>query len=80
MGANHAYISAETPFSTTEGLDVIWDANTPDAIQTALTNVSHSGALYTIDGRLVSKKATLNDIQNFGKGLYILNGTKVLVK
>lgn len=80
VGANHAYISAETPFSTTEGLDVIWDENTTDAIQAALTNVSHSGALYTIDGRLVSKKATLNDIQKFGKGLYILNGTKVLVK
>jgi hypothetical protein len=29
---------------------------------------------------LVSRKATLNEISNFGKGIYILNGTKVIVK
>ncbi len=51
-----------------------------DAIQTALANVSKAGAVYTIDGRLVSKKATLNDLNSFGKGVYILNGTKVIVK
>ena len=37
-------------------------------------------AIYTIDGKLVLANGTLNDINSLGKGLYILNGVKVLVK
>lgn len=61
-------------------IEIVWDENAADGIQTALTNVSKSGAVYTIDGRLVSRKANLNDLSRFGKGIYILNGTKVVVK
>ncbi|MBQ8968660.1 MAG: discoidin domain-containing protein [Bacteroidaceae bacterium] len=79
IAANRAYIASDEKFSTTADVTIVY-SNEPDGIQTALQNVSKSGAVYTIDGRLVSKKATLNDLQKFGKGLYILNGTKVIVK
>ena len=81
VAANSAYISHKEPFTDlTATLEVIFDATLPDGIQTALQSVSHSGAVYTIDGRMISERATLNDLHKFGKGLYILNGTKVVVK
>lgn len=51
-----------------------------DGIQTSLQNVSKSGAIYTIDGRLVRENGTLNDMKALGRGMYILNGVKVMVK
>ena len=39
-----------------------------------------TGSLYTIDGRLIRGNATLNDLRNAGRGIYILNGKKVVVK
>ncbi len=78
--ANSAYITGESALPRTAEVTVVWDENAADGLATALANVTKSGAVYTIDGRLVSKKATLNDLQKFGKGMYILNGTKVIVK
>ena len=49
-------------------------------IQNALRTVSAEGAVYTISGKLVSSKATLKDVRSMGKGIYIMNGTKVIVK
>lgn len=46
----------------------------------ALDNVAREGAVYTLSGRLVSRKATLGDIRKMGRGIYIINGTKVLVR
>ncbi|MBQ9560355.1 MAG: discoidin domain-containing protein [Bacteroidaceae bacterium] len=80
ISPNRAYIAAGEAFSTSEEIEIVWDAESVDGIQTALQNVSKSGAVYTIDGRLVSRKATLNDLSGFGKGLYIINGVKVIVK
>ncbi len=80
VAANKAYISGETPQDPKADVTVVWDEEAEDGILTALENVSKAGAVYTIDGRMVSKKATLNEISNFGKGIYILNGTKVIVK
>ncbi len=78
---NGGYISkGEETFDLETELEIIWDENAEDGIQTALSNVAKSGAVYTLDGRLVSKKANLNDLTGFGKGIYILNGTKVVVK
>ena len=78
---NGGYISkGEEKFDLETELEIIWDENAEDGIQTALSNVAKSGAVYTLDGRLVSKKANLNDLTGFGKGIYILNGTKVVVK
>ncbi|MBQ8968659.1 MAG: discoidin domain-containing protein [Bacteroidaceae bacterium] len=80
VSANSAYIAKSEAYDREATLEVVFDENAPDGIQTALQNVSKSGAVYTVDGRLVSKQATLNDLQKFGKGMYILNGTKVIVK
>ena len=38
------------------------------------------GELYTIDGRLLGRGINYSDVKRFGKGLYILNGVKVVVK
>ena len=78
--ANSAYIKLADSVSPNATIEVIFNENGVDGIQAALQNVAKSGAVYTIDGRLVSKKANLNDLQKFGKGVYILNGTKVVVK
>ena len=48
-----------------------------DNIQAALENVARTGDIYTIDGRLVGK-GNLNSLRQ--KGIYIVNGTKVIVK
>ncbi len=48
-----------------------------DNIQAALENVARTGNIYTIDGRLVGK-GNINSLRN--KGIYIVNGTKVIVK
>lgn len=80
VSANEAYISTETPQNPKADVIVVWNEEGEDGIQTALENVSKVGAVYTIDGRLVSKRATLNEVSRFGKGMYILNGTKVIVK
>ena len=80
VGINSAYISTEEGFDKQAEVEVVWDKDAEDGIETALANVSKAGAVYDLNGRLVSRKATLNEISNFGKGIYILNGTKVIVK
>ena len=51
-----------------------------EAIPAALQKISQSGDVYSIDGKLLRKGATLNSLKSLGKGMYILNGVKVLVK
>ena len=52
----------------------------PDGISNTLEKVAKSGNIYSADGKLVRANGTLNDMQKLGKGIYILNGVKVLVK
>ena len=80
VGLNTAYIVPEEAYSDLEATIEVIFGEGEDAIQSALANVSKSGAAYTIDGKLVSKNASLNDLSRYGKGIYILNGTKVVVK
>lgn len=79
VGANSAYISEEEPYDLEAEISVIIDAEGQDGIQAALANVSRSGDIFTIDGRRVGK-GNLNSLKNLGRGIYILNGTKVTVK
>ena len=61
----------------TAGNDVV------DAVKTipaAIQKISQPGALYGMDGKLLRTNATLNSLKTLGKGMYILNGVKVLVK
>ena len=36
--------------------------------------------IYSVDGLLINKKASLNDIKRLARGVYIINGKKYLVK
>lgn len=49
-------------------------------VQTAVSQVSKAGAIYTMDGKLVRQNGTLRDVKALGRGMYILNGVKVVVK
>lgn len=80
VDADGAYISIEGGYTAGTALEIVIDWSMEDGIAGALASVAKSGAVYSIDGRLVSKKANVNDLQKFGKGIYILNGTKVVVK
>ena len=51
-----------------------------DGIESTLESVAKSGTVYDMSGRQVKKNATLNDLKGLGRGIYILNGVKVMVK
>ncbi len=78
--ANTAYIQADEEFPLVNYTYEILEEPIEDGISTVLQKVATTGELYTIDGRLISRKANLNDLKRYGKGLYILNGVKVNVK
>ena len=80
VGANRAYISTEEGYPYNAELTITIDLEGEDGIAETLTKVAKIGAIYTIDGRLVSKKGNVSDLSRYGKGIYILNGVKVVVK
>lgn len=49
------------------------------AIKTAVSNAINGGKIYTIDGTYVGK-GNINTVKGLKKGLYIVNGVKVMVK
>ena len=74
--ANRAYLqiptSALTPAAEAQGIMLVWDEET-DGISSLSTNLSPSREViyYDLQGRRVAKPA---------KGLYIVNGKKVIIK
>ena len=80
VGANGAWIVGEDAFDKDAEVNIIIDGEGEDGIAAALANVSKTGELYSLDGRLISRKANLNTLRKQGRGVYILNGTKVTVK
>ena len=81
IGANSAYIeSDEEPFDLEATVNANWDETAEDGLTEVINKVRNSGAVYTLDGRLVSKKANLSDVGRMPKGIYILNGIKIVVK
>lgn len=61
-----------------EDVEVLYEITAgPDGIQNALQNVARKGAIYTVDGRHIGN-GNINDLKQ--KGIYIINGTKVVVK
>ncbi len=77
----YAYEAYIDPAETLTGgtIEIIY-SDQPDGIQTALANVTRRGEIYTIDGRLVARNGNLNTVTRLGRGIYIINGTKVVVK
>ena len=53
---------------------------TDGVVSVALEKISKPGNVYSLDGKLLRTGATLNSLKSLGKGAYILNGVKVLVK
>ena len=49
-------------------------------VSTVVEKISQPGAVYSMDGKLLRTNATLNSLKSLGKGMYILNGIKVLIK
>ena len=50
------------------------------SISNTVSNVAKRGNVYSLDGQILRQNATLNDVKSMGRGLYIINGVKVLVK
>ncbi len=73
-------ITEADPAGTYDLVIQIGGAPTADGIQNTLQNVAKSGTIYDLNGRMVRKNGTLNDVKSLGRGIYILNGTKVIVK
>ena len=80
LSANRAYIATEEGFDPDTALEISIDLSIEDGIAETLNRVARSGAIYTLDGRLVSRHGNVNDLSRYGKGIYILNGVKVVVK
>ena len=80
-GVNRIYIldAAEDaePFSRTATLEFTFDESAEDGIATAIKNVTTTGNIYSLDGRLIGR-GNLNSLRQ--KGVYIINGVKVTVK
>lgn len=58
----------------------ITEAANATGVEDIVAKVSRTGNIYTLDGRLVRQHGTMNDLKQLGRGTYILNGVKVLVK
>lgn len=76
--ANRAYLQIPTSALTSaaaEGIMLVWDEETDgiEIVQTSTVKSRHDDAWFTLDGRQLSGKPT-------AKGLYIVNGKKVIIK
>ena len=56
------------------------EADGVENIPAAIEKISQPGDVYSLDGKLLRSGATLNSLKAMGKGVYILNGVKVVVK
>ncbi len=74
---NSAYIS--TDFDIEDTLALVLSDETFDSIEETVAAVSQDGNIYSIDGKLIGK-GNLNTVKSLPRGIYILNGVKVLVK
>ena len=70
-------VNGEETFNDRLTVSYTINADGVDAIQDVLHNVARTGDIYTIDGRFVGR-GNLSSLTK--KGIYIINGTKVVVK
>ena len=76
VAANGAYVSGDAPYDLQATFEVKF-GDGEDAIQTIISNATRTGAIYTLDGRIVTRKGNINSLQ---RGIYIINGTRVVIK
>lgn len=83
IAANQAYLDLNACPKAEEGkytMSILLPDASGTGIASTVSNISKSGNIYTVDGKLVRVGGTLNDVKKLGKGTYILNGVKVFVK
>lgn len=86
VAANRAYLTLnDVPTVDEDGdydlsIDITEAAGSATGVKDIVARVSRTGSIYTIDGRLVRRNGTMNDLKKLGRGTYILNGVKVMVK
>ena len=69
--ANDVVGSRKAPYAITVG----------DATGIGVISLENNDiVIYSVDGLLINKKASLNDIKRLARGVYIINGKKYLVK
>jgi len=78
VAANTAYIAAGLQDITTE-ITIEISADEVDNISEVLTNVSKGGKIYSANGAYLGV-GNINTVKNLGRGIYVIGGTKVLVK
>ena len=76
VNAHGAYIIPEEGATGAVTFDF---GGTEDGIVEVVKNISRTGNIYSIDGRLVGR-GNINSLSGMNKGVYIINGTKVVVK
>ncbi len=77
VSVNSAYINGE--YSSDDVIVIEFSDETFDSIEDAIATVAQDGNIYTIDGKLIGK-GNLGAVKTLGKGIYIVNGAKVIVK
>ncbi len=77
VAANGAYINGE--YNSDDTIVIEFSDDTFDSIEQAIATVAQDGNIYTVDGKLMGK-GNLSTVKTLGKGVYIVNGVKVLVK
>lgn len=82
VGPNHAYLPAQAVTADPAGTyDLVIEVGGDlSAVGSVLATLSQRGNVYDAAGHLVRSNATLSDVQSLPRGLYLLHGTKILVK
>lgn len=84
VACNSAYLAYENGSVDASAGDLVitvgGNGTVVDSIEETMTQVAASGAVYDVNGRLLLKSGNINSLRQFGKGMYIVNGVKVLVK
>lgn len=79
ISANTTWIDAKVENPASAEITYTIDEGTSDCIKTAVSNANKGGDIYTVEGTYVGK-GNIATVKGLRKGLYIVNGVKVLVK
>ena len=70
---------SDQDYKTMPDHDVTYTANITDGIETLFSNAEYVD-VYTISGKLVGRNKTLQQVKQLQRGLYIVNGRRIIVK
>ncbi|MCD8301663.1 MAG: hypothetical protein LUC44_01440, partial [Prevotellaceae bacterium] len=77
LEANTAYL---TGLESTDDLTIVISDEAFDSVDQAIATVSkENGNIYSIDGKFIGK-GNLHSVRSLARGIYIVNGVKVVVK